>query len=139
MSPKVKIVYFSSVTENTKRFVEKLGFEGSERIPLRKSDGFLNVTEPYVLIVPSYGGGKETKAVMPQIKKFLNDESNRVLCRGVISAGNINFGDDYLIAGRIIQKKLNVPKLYGFELLGTPEDVDNVRNGLIRFFASLDD
>lgn len=139
MSCEVKVVYFSSATENTKKFVDKLGFDNSERIPLRKSDDFLNVEQPYVLIVPSYGGGKENKAVMPQIKKFLNDEVNRSFCRGVICSGNINFGEDYLIAGRILTSKLNVPKLYGFELMGTSEDVENVRNGLIKFFDNLND
>ena len=42
------VVYFSSATENTKRFVEKLGLP-SQRIPLRRSDPELTVDEPYVL------------------------------------------------------------------------------------------
>lgn len=40
------LVYFSSVSENTHRFVHKLGFPAA-RIPLRpKREGMLYVTEP---------------------------------------------------------------------------------------------
>ncbi|NYM64127.1 class Ib ribonucleoside-diphosphate reductase assembly flavoprotein NrdI, partial [Salmonella enterica] len=41
------VVYFSSTTENTHRFVQKLGFP-SARIPLRRTDEPLVVNEPYV-------------------------------------------------------------------------------------------
>lgn len=50
------IVYFSSTTENTKRFVDKLGYR-SKRIPLRPAqEGHLSVDEPFVLVCPTYGG-----------------------------------------------------------------------------------
>lgn len=50
-----RIVYFSSVSENTHRFVERLGLPAT-RIPVHWEDGF-EVDEEYVLIVPTYGGG----------------------------------------------------------------------------------
>ena len=90
--------------------------------------------EPFVLILPTYGGGPHTKAVPKQVIKFLNDERNRKLIRGVIAAGNTNFGDAYGIAGDIVAQKCRVPHLYRFELFGTPEDVENVRNGLEQFW-----
>ncbi len=49
------IVYFSSVSENTHRFVEKLDMR-SVRIPLTGAAGEFRVDEPYVLICPTYGG-----------------------------------------------------------------------------------
>ena len=52
----VHVVYFSSTSENTRRFVEKLGVD-AQRIPLRASEPALGVDRPYVLIVPTYGGG----------------------------------------------------------------------------------
>lgn len=54
-----KLVYFSSVSENTKRFIEKLELpEGSvARIPLRRTEEPLVVDEDFVLMVPTYGGG----------------------------------------------------------------------------------
>lgn len=130
------VVYFSSATENTKRFVERLGFP-SGRIPLRPADPFLKVDRPYVLLVPTYGGGSWNKAVPKQVIKFLNDEHNRSLCRGVIPSGNTNFGTAYCIAGDIISAKLQVPVLYKYELLGTPEDVARVKEGLEEFWQKI--
>ncbi len=70
------LVYFSSVSENTHRFVEKLGLP-AQRIPLTPGEPPLRVIEPYVLVLPTYGGGKEGGAVPRQVVKFLNDEHNR--------------------------------------------------------------
>ena len=50
------LVYFSSVSENTHRFVEKLELPAI-RIPLRDR---IQVDEPYVLVLPTYGGGQPT-------------------------------------------------------------------------------
>lgn len=127
------LVYFSSVSLNTHRFVQKLGLSAS-RIPLYTREDTLKVTDPYVLVVPTYGGGPVTRAVPKQVIKFLNDEANRLLCRGVIASGNRNFGEAYGIAGDIISNKLQVPHLYRFELFGTPEDVDKVKEGLEVFW-----
>ena len=124
-----KLIYFSSVSGNTHRFVEKLGRPAS-RIPLFAKDHQLRADEPYVLVVPTYGGGEGTGAVPKQVIKFLNDEHNRSLLRGVITAGNTNFGEAYCIAGDIIAAKCQVPHLFKFELFGTPEDVNAVNEGL---------
>lgn len=130
-----RIVYFSSVTENTKRFVEKVGYF-SERIPLRKNDNKLIVDYDYVLIVPTYGGGHEGGAIPKQVIHFLNILQNRSHCKGVIASGNINFGVGYGLAGYIISQKLHIPLLYVFELLGTSEDVKKVREGLVKFWVN---
>lgn len=130
------LVYFSSVTGNTKRFVEKLGFRNS-RIHLLPRDEFLYVHEPYVLIVPTYGGGNLKGAVPKQVIKFLNVKENRDLCRGVISGGNTNFGQAYGLAGDVIARKLGVPHMYRFELLGTSQDVSKVQEGLREFWQKI--
>ena len=132
----VNIVYFSSATGNTRRFAEKLGFP-AQRIPLTVHDEPIIVTEPYVLIVPTYGGGNIRGAVPKQVIRFLNDEHNRSLLRGVISGGNTNFGTAYAIAGDIIAQKTGVPFMYKFVLLGTPADVQKVREGLEEFWKQL--
>lgn len=127
------LIYFSSISENTHRFVKKLGFD-AHRIPLHIKEEPLVATEPFVLVLPTYGGGPDTKAVPKQVIRFLNDERNRKLLRGVIAGGNTNFGEAYGIAGDIIARKLNVPVLYKFELFGTPDDVRIVQDGLESFW-----
>ena len=127
------LVYFSSVSGNTARFVEKLGTR-SQRIPLYRADEPLLVDEPYVLITPTYGGGDGRGAVPKQVIRFLNDEHNRSLIRGVIAAGNSNFGEAYCLAGDIISRKCHVPHLYRVELFGTSDDVDSVSDGLERWW-----
>ena len=127
------IVYFSSVSGNTERFVEKLGMR-AERIPLYKRDGALEVNEPFVLVSPTYGGGNGEGAVPKQVIRFLNDERNRQWIRGVISTGNTNFGDAYCIGGDIISRKCKVPHLDRVELFGTPEDVARVTRGLEKWW-----
>ncbi|WP_127843051.1 class Ib ribonucleoside-diphosphate reductase assembly flavoprotein NrdI [Actinomyces wuliandei] len=129
------LVYFSSTSENTHRFVGRLGLP-SVRIPLRPGDGALRVEEDYVLVVPTYGGGSVKGAVPKQVIRFLNDPRNRALCRGVITSGNTNFGQAYGLAGDIIASKLGVPLLYRYELLGTPTDVERVTQGLDNFWQT---
>ncbi|MDO5048978.1 MAG: class Ib ribonucleoside-diphosphate reductase assembly flavoprotein NrdI [Actinomycetaceae bacterium] len=135
-SSDVYVVYFSSATGNTKRFVEKLGFRSS-RIPLLPRDEFLYVDEPYVLVTPTYGGGNVKGAVPKQVIKFLNVKENREKCRGVISSGNTNFGKAYCLAGDIVAAKVRVPHMYRFELLGTAEDVSKVQEGLKEFWQRI--
>lgn len=138
----VRVVYFSSVSENTHRFVQKLELP-AVRIPLR---GRIEVQEPYVLILPTYGGGKANGTdvdpdshaggyVPKQVIAFLNDEHNRSLIRGVIAAGNTNFGAEFCYAGDVVSRKCGVPYLYRFELMGTAEDVEAVRAGLADFWG----
>lgn len=129
------IVYFSSVTENTRRFVEKLNLP-AVRIPLRSTDAPLTVDEPYVLITPTYGGGatvshQNSQPVPRQVIKFLNDKHNRSFIRAVIAGGNTNFGTDFGLAGEVIAKKCQVPYVYRYELFGTEEDVRIVRDNLL--------
>lgn len=135
------VVYFSSATENTRRFVDKLGLP-SARIPLYKNDEPLIVNEPYVLVCPTYGGGasishENSRPVPKQVIRFLNNENNRGLIRAVISGGNSNFGADFGKAGDVISAKCKVPYVYRFELMGSDEDVKIYREGLISQAAAL--
>ncbi|WP_026645526.1 class Ib ribonucleoside-diphosphate reductase assembly flavoprotein NrdI [Bifidobacterium sp. AGR2158] len=134
------VVYFSSASRNTERFVEQCDFPSHgvdvRRIPLVPAHDPLHVDAPYILIVPTYGGGDARKAVPPQVKRFLNDQVNRSWIRGVIASGNTNFGEAYAAAGPIIAAKCHVPLMYRFELMGTARDVATVTDGVTRFFSS---
>lgn len=117
------IVYFSSVSENTKRFVEKLEIP-AERIPLRwDSASPLVVDYDYILITPTYGAGNDNSTVPKQVVKFLNIEQNRQHLKGIIGMGNTNFGQHFCKAADIISEKTGAPVLHKGEILGTPEDV----------------
>lgn len=124
------IVYFSNVSNNTHRFVEKLDVS-AQRIPIRWDDDepFM-ATKEYVLVVPTYGGGNEATTIPIQVKKFLNIETNRNLIRGVVGMGNTNFGDHYCRAAEMISAKTGVPLLYRVEITGTPYDVEQVKERL---------
>ena len=76
----VRLVYFSSVSENTHRFVQKLDMP-AVRIPIK---GAIEVQQPYVLILPTYGGGRANGPdpvagdyVPKQVIAFLNNKNNR--------------------------------------------------------------
>lgn len=127
-----RLIYFSSRSENTHRFIARLGLPAA-RIPLEERER-LRADEPYILVVPTYGGGGTAGAVPRQVIRFLNDEHNRALLRGVIAAGNRNFGEGFCRAGDIIAHKCQVPFLYRFELMGTGQDIDNVRKGVSEFW-----
>ena len=128
------LIYFSSTSDNTHRFVSKLPVR-SARIPLLPKEDTLHALSPFVLVLPTYGGINGNGAVPKQVIKFLNVEDNRLLLRGVIGAGNTNFGDTYCLAADIVAAKCGVPVLYRFELMGTSEDVDRVTQGLEEFWT----
>lgn len=124
------LIYFSNVSNNTHRFVEKLNLP-SQRIPIRwNEDEPFMASNEYVLVVPTYGGGNENTTVPVQVKKFLNFKANRELLRGVVGMGNTNFGDHYCRAAEIIAAKIGVPLLYRVEIMGTPDDVEQVKERL---------
>lgn len=130
------VVYFSSVTDNTHRFVQKLDLP-NVRIPLRLKDEPLIVNEPYVLVCPTYGGGvsltgENSRPVPRQVIRFLNNEHNRSFIRAVVAGGNSNFGADFGKAGEVISAKCKVPYVYRFEMMGNEDDVRICRGGLVQ-------
>ena len=133
------LIYYSSASGNTARFVQRLVPPGSacqpQRIPISPSEPMPQPGGPYVLICPTYADGEGRGAVPKQVIRFLNDPERRALIRGVIAGGNRNFGQTYGLAGRIIADKCNVPLLYRFELAGNDQDIARVRVGLDQFWG----
>jgi len=127
------LVYYSSESGNTHRFVTNLGLPAL-RIPISPKDGTPSADRPYVLVVPTYADGEGRGSVSKRIIHFLNDEGNRKLLRGIIGGGNRNFGALYCHGAKFVAQKCAVPLLYCLELSGTPEDVQAVRAGLARFW-----
>ncbi|WP_339387706.1 class Ib ribonucleoside-diphosphate reductase assembly flavoprotein NrdI [Vibrio caribbeanicus] len=123
------IAFYSSASGNTARFVERLSLK-SVRIGGDMDSETPIISDPYVLICPTYSDGHGKGAVPKAVIKMLNNTTNRQNLCGVIGAGNRNFGPYFAQAGRIIADKCNVPLLYCIELAGTQEDVTIVRKGL---------
>lgn len=130
------IVYYSSTSGNTERFVESLDIN-SVRIPISMKVQCPVIDEPYVLICPTYADDDGSKAVPKQVIRFLNNPVNRRHIKGVIASGNRNFGEMFAYSGTVISKKCGVPCLYKFELSGTYTDVNNVKKGMERLWDSL--
>ena len=65
-----------------------------------------------MLVLPTYGGGRATPDindggyVPKQVIAFLNNEHNRSLIRGVIAAGNNNFGTEFAYAGDVVSRQV---------------------------------
>ena len=126
----IDIVYFSNYSGNTKRFVERLSENDAIRIPIDRSDRGITVDRPYVLLVPTYGGGEGRAAIPRQVRSFLNVRENRALLRGVVGFGNTNFGDHFCRAADLISAKTGVPVIARVEIFGTDDDVNTVKERL---------
>lgn len=127
------IVYYSSASGNTQRFVERLGVD-SIRLPICEKDPAPVIGQSYVLVCPTYADGEGRGAVPKSVIKVLNHPENRGHLKGVIASGNRNFGEFFAQAGKIIANKCQVPVLYRFELSGTQHDVQAVQQGLEQFW-----
>lgn len=128
-----QLVYFSSRSGNTAKFVARLGLDAL-RIPIGADGPMPAPDQPYVLITPTFADGEGRGAVPKQVIQFLNDPARRALIRGVISGGNRNFGVFFASSGDVISRKCGIPLLCRFELAGTETDIARVRAGLNRFW-----
>jgi protein involved in ribonucleotide reduction len=131
----IDIVYFSNYSGNTKKFVERLGDNEAIRIPIDRSDRGITVDRPYVLLVPTYGGGEGRAAIPRQVRSFLNVKENRALLRGVVGFGNINFGEHFCKAADLISAKTGVPVIAKVEIFGTEDDLNKVKERLTLLYG----
>jgi len=85
--------------------VEKLNDSSATRIPIDWDRNSITATQPYVLMVPTYGGGEGRAAIPRQVRSFLNIKENRNLLQGVVGFGNRNFGEHFCKAADLISAK----------------------------------
>ncbi len=130
-----RIVYFSSRSGNTRRFVDRLDLPALciSRLP---EAPLPEPALPFVLITPTFADGAGRGAVPKPVIRFLNVVGNRALLRGVIASGNRNFGATFALAGEVIARKCGVPVLTRFELAGTETDIARICAGLHDFWAA---
>lgn len=113
----MKIIFFS-LTGQTRRFVNKLGFASIDI----SSNPFLTVEEAFILIVPTYDQDMTEVA-----NQFMEHENNYLNCKGIIGTGNKNFANQFIETAKDLSFDFDVEVLYGLEFSGTPTDVTNVQ------------
>lgn len=118
----MEIVYFTSKTGNTARFVKKLKIAATEI-----SKGLI-INKPFVLFVPTYAAMDGKGSVPTPMIKFLNELSNRSKLQAIVGFGNRSFGKNFAIGSEVISLKCKVPILHKVELFGTSEDVEIVQH-----------
>lgn len=121
------IVYFSTKTGNTKRFVEKI--KNTDSICIQPN---LIINKPFVLFTATYAKNDGSGAVHPSVIKFLNNNKNNIIA--VVGGGNRNFGEHFAYAADIISYKCNIPILHKFELFGNDEDVEFIEYNMSKLF-----
>lgn len=126
----MKIVYFS-ITGQTRRFIGKLASEFNENaIEITANDPDIELTEPFLLITPSYAEETPTvqhsQEVMDPVFEFMDWGLNAAFCKGIIGTGNKNFAGIYIFTAKELSAKYQIPILYDFEFNGTPSDVAQV-------------
>lgn len=127
----ITIVYFSNYSGNTKRFVEKINYANTIRIPINTNDTSpIIVRSNYILFVPTYGGGSEKSAIPRQVREFLNIPENRSNLVGIVGLGNTNFGEHYCKAADMISQKTGTPVIGRVEIFGTQDDVNKIKERL---------
>lgn len=131
-----RLIYFSSQSGNTRRFIEKLNLDAI-RLPINTEIALPAIEQSFILICPTYADGYGRGAVPKTVIRFLNHPKNRSLLKGIIASGNRSFGSLFAQAGDVIAQKCQVPVLYRFELAGTEQDVLRVREGLKQFWLTL--
>jgi protein involved in ribonucleotide reduction len=131
----IDIVYFSNYSGNTKRFVEKLDEYDAIRIPIDWDGSGITINQPYILFVPTYGGGEGRAAIPRQVRSFLNIKENRKLLKGVVGFGNTNFGEHFCKAADLISAKTGVPVIARVEIFGTDDDVNKVKERLTLLYG----
>lgn len=118
------IVYWSSSTLNTHRFVQRLGGE-NYRIPNQAP--FEIMTRPFVLFCPTYADGNGRGAVPKPVLRFLAIEENRALMKAIVGGGNRNFGTTFILGAKMISQKCQIPIIGAFELSGTDSEAALIR------------
>lgn len=119
----MKIAFFS-VTGQTRRFVKKL-VPDVDAFEITPVDPLIEVTEPFVLIVPTY----EDEITYP-VTEFLEYNNNAQFLKGIVGTGNRNFAELFIFTAKDLAAKFKAPIIYAFEFNGTPRDVENFKEAV---------
>lgn len=116
-------VYYSSKTGNTAKLLRQAGLHTqSQCIPGQVDAPMPEITQPFVLVTPSFGDSSGKGAVPKAVIRFLNAPERRQWLRAVVACGDRNFGSSFAQAGDVIARKCQVPVLHRVEMSGTSSD-----------------
>ena len=108
-------VVFMSLTGQTRKFVNKLGFETME---LTAGNPFQKMEEPFIIVAPTYD-----KEVTDILVDFIETDRNRSYFKGVAGGGNLNFGKLFGFTAKDLSRDYGVPLLHLFEFQGNEKDI----------------
>ena len=114
-------VYYSSKSGNTAKLMQRAGLQAL-RIPAQADAAMPQITQPFVLVTPSFGDSTGKGAVPKAVIRFLNAPERRQWMRAVVACGDRNFGTSFAQAGDVIARKCQVPLLHRVEMAGLPSD-----------------
>ena len=113
------LVVYLSITGQTRKFVDKLGYPTLEITP---DSVYTEVQEPYIVVVPTYE--KEATEI---VNEFIETGLNREYLRGVAGGGNRNFNTLFGFTAKFISEDYDVPLLHLFEFQGSVNDVAKLK------------
>ena len=113
------LVVFDSLTGQTKRFANNLGFSTVNVKLYEETD------EDVFLVTRSINFGQ----IPEPTKNFLDMFKHKVI--GVAVSGNTNWGANFGMAGVKIENNYNIPLVKKFEGSGFKSDVEFVKNWII--------
>jgi protein involved in ribonucleotide reduction len=116
------LVAYVSLTGNVRSFVDKLDMEGVE---VDYTDPFVEVTEDFVLVAPSYD-----EEFTDFLSNFVEYKNNRNHLRGVAGSGSLNYNSSFCFNARDIANKYQVPLIHTFEFEGRDNDVQEFIKGV---------
>lgn len=137
--PGVPLYYYSSSSRLTERGALKVA--GEDREAFNLADAAVRRSEPagpWVLVTPSYKTGNPSNDTVPEaVRRFLESPVTRRRLVGVIGAGDRNFAEYFVAAARWVCERSGRPLLGTFEKMGTPEEIEALRQALAEVDAAL--
>ena len=117
------VAVYDSITGQTERFCNSLGIETVDILDYEPDD------RDVLLATRSQDFGKVPDSTL----EFLEDYANKVV--GTVVSGNRNWGANYGMAGKVIEKDFNIPLILIFEGSGFKPDRETVKNWIIDRYA----
>ena len=117
------MIVFMSLVGNTRKFVNKVNEPAVELSIDNSLD--LELNTPFILIVPTY-----SEEISDIVREFLENETNRDLCKGIVGAGNRNFAQLFCYTAKDLSKEFDLPLLHLFEFQGSSLDVKKIEEEL---------